>query len=419
MSNILWRVYDLVVNQYFAVVSPTEPTQSPLGNPIDPEATVIIENVSSNEGYNIIESTLSDNRAVQILASNINGGIYMKGGIGGILVETTNSINLQGGAACSLTTTNGNIDISNTSGLVNINGSSGINIGNVSENSAINIGSSGNRMISLGNSLVDTFINTDELNIASRLINIVANQGDFGIRQNGIEASRLILSSSGTNNDAILAFSSGGIQLDSTNQFALTSNALLQLTSNRASGNDITLFTPNGGILINSGIFGVAIDSLNGLIAIGPFGNTGNIEVGNGSVARTIIIGNINSGTNLAIRTDQSIRLTQLARVALADSDANLTVSNLVSGIMTISPSILTTRQLTMPTAASIISNWVEKKIGDSINFTIINEGLGTALVISNTGITTYGNLTINSGTSGTFRIRFSNVTNTIDLFRL
>src|SRR5438552_17531788 len=54
--------------------------------------------------YINIESTLADNKAITISASNVNGGIGITAGLGGITLDTTNSISIDASAASNFST---------------------------------------------------------------------------------------------------------------------------------------------------------------------------------------------------------------------------------------------------------------------------------------------------------------------------
>jgi len=62
---------------------------SPLSGPEEATLDSIVANFVPHlpGDYVIIESTLADNQAIQILASNVAGGILMQAGSGGIAVS--------------------------------------------------------------------------------------------------------------------------------------------------------------------------------------------------------------------------------------------------------------------------------------------------------------------------------------------
>ena len=144
-QRYLWRVYCPSSQQYETILSETEPLVCPSDGitQLDPSFTTIIQSefeemVSS--GYINIDSELADNQAIKILASNVNGGILISSGLGGILINTSNSISLNAQAASNFTTSVGNLSLNATTGLINIDSGTGINIGNNSSTIITNIG---------------------------------------------------------------------------------------------------------------------------------------------------------------------------------------------------------------------------------------------------------------------------------------
>lgn len=126
-------------------------------------------------------------------------------------------------------------------------------------------------------------------------------------------------------------------------------------------------------------------------------------------------LGSLSLKKNLRVKTG-STTTTQVVvtppPVALADAAVTLTVADLKSGLLTITPS--TTRVLTLPTA-TLMADFL-KVIGDSVEFTVINSGADTfhATVAAGSGGSIVGladvrdsDATAASDTgSGTFRIR-------------
>jgi len=154
----LWRVYAIgPPGRYETVVSATEPTVAPSdGSPIDPAETIILEALFLNlstPGYVNLESQLADNQALKINASDANGGIDINSGLGGITIDTTNSVSIDAQAASNFTTTNGNLTLSAIAGLTNIDAGSGVNIGNDAMTSIVLIATgNGAKNVGLGSS---------------------------------------------------------------------------------------------------------------------------------------------------------------------------------------------------------------------------------------------------------------------------
>ena len=184
VERYVWRVYVPSRSAYETVISETEPTTAGDGAAIDMNETIKLQSLFidlSTPGYLNLESTLSDNQAVTINASDINGGIRVLSGIGGILVGTTNAIALNAAAASNFTTTNGNLTLEATAGLVNIDAVSGINIGNNATTTPILIGTSANvKTVEIGNSTgtSSTTINAGTFGV---IIGNNANSGEVHI----------------------------------------------------------------------------------------------------------------------------------------------------------------------------------------------------------------------------------------------
>ena len=257
----------------------------------------------------LLISTIADPQAITIEASNVVGGIYMESGTGGIAMTTTNSFTVTSGGETSINVTNGNLILNSTNALTNVDGYSGINIGNNANGGPININTATQRVVNIGNTLGTTSVNTNtgtggfnvntasggaiSLNSTGSSSNFTltanADSQDLIIALNGTTDSSIIIESQGTGVDAISLNSVGGLQL-------LTQNNPLSIVSNAGVGNAISIDTSSGGgITLNSGSYGIAINASGGLIGIGNFSG-GNIYVGTSSVARDIIVGNNTSG---------------------------------------------------------------------------------------------------------------------------
>ncbi|ARF08685.1 hypothetical protein Catovirus_1_735 [Catovirus CTV1] len=441
-KRYIWRVYCPATSQYETVISDTEPTVCPSDGttPVDPSKTAIIESVFTDiitEGYINIESQLSDSGALKINASNVNGGIIMSSGIGGTNILSTNVISLTGAAASNFTTSSGNLTLKATSGLLDMDGGSGINIGNLSTTTPINIGTSSySKNINIGN-------NTGSTNVTLRS-----------------GSGQLVFNSADTTSDAIQFFSSGGINSNAT--------GIINIATSNNTGGAITLDAAfnNGGITISSGSQGIIISSNGGLIGIGTFSG-GDVQIGTASIARTITIGNststtsvfINSGTGgIAIGNDNSAGEIQLgntssaktvvignnnsgtrifqrygtagiirnqeAETTLSDANSTISMADLLKNIFKITPTV--DRTITLPTASAAVGGISGVQVGDSIDFTIINLSSATdeaSVIISPgsggsiVGYDTVNSYTNNVGTyfssgSGLFRMRFTNVSN-------
>lgn len=91
-----------------------------------------------------VESTLPDPKAITVLASNTDGGIFVKTGTGGMEFDTT-----------------GIISIKSTNNIINIDSTNELNFGNDSTTPQINIGSSLNqKTIIMGNNSTNSILYT-------------------------------------------------------------------------------------------------------------------------------------------------------------------------------------------------------------------------------------------------------------------
>ena len=423
-----------------------------------PEPTNSIQSVP---GYIELNSSLADNGAIRLFASNSAGGIDVDAGLGGIKMDTTNGLLLGAAAASNFTTTNGNLELEATNsgagGLINIDADSGLNIGadastNATNTPIINIGSSATaKTITVGNQTSTTTL---------------ALQGGTG----GVDidtTGQFNITSSSTTADAIKFNTSGGIDADATGtiNFSTASSVGGAITLDAAFG--------GGGITISSGIQGIAVNSNGGLIGIGHWSG-GNVEIGTAAVARTLTLGNVTSTTSVVLNsgtggitignntnsgeiqignvsnaktlivgnnTGSSRLFTrwgtggnvkyQGAETSLTDSSQTLTMTHLLTQILTIGPTA--NRTLTMPTAADAVSAINNVQVNDSIDFTILHTTTSASdpfiTLAMGSGGSSVGFLDIhpktnNAGTyfgsgSATFRLRYTNVTASSEAYTL
>jgi len=516
-----------IVSDY--VASPPTTCPNNALHTIDPDQTQVSDTQYKSfiaEGYINLDSSLSDNQAIKIQASNVNGGIYAHAGFGGIAFDTTNSIGLNANAASNFTTTMGNLTLEATIGLVNIDSGAGTNICNGPTSTPIFIGTSAfTKNIEIGNNTGGTLlalrggtggISLNSADTGSSAITVFSSGGI------DMDATGLINLASGNNTVSAITFDAssngGGVILSSGAQgIILTSNGgpialgswsggdiyvgtaavartvtmgnatgsttlnlssgtggttstttgLVNISSSSSSGSAITLdaSSNNGGVVLASGTQGIYLSSNGGPIALGSF-TGGDVYVGTASVARTIYIGNttsttalnLSSGTGgLTIGNDANGGEIQIGKVAnakvitignstgasrlfnrfgtgglikhqeadvtLSDADATLTIADILKSIFTITPTV--DRTLTLPTAALAVTGISGVEIGDAIDFIIINNSTPTneafIMIANGTGSSITGNTAIapasnnvstfyTSG-SGTFRIRFTNIT--------
>ena len=225
-------------------------------------------------GYINMESTLSDNQAVQINASNINGGILINSGFGGIEIDTTNAISMNANAGSNLSTTLGNVLLQSEPGLVNLDGGAGINIGcdNNLANTVtpivtpiINIGTSSSaKTISIGNSTGTTAVT---MTAGSGDVDINSSSGQVHIMGNNSASDAIKLdASSGTNGVTVLSGSSG-------------------VTVNSGSGKTQIVST-------NTSVDAIRLDSSGGSGGVFLAAGSSGISLGNDGVDHPVVFGN-------------------------------------------------------------------------------------------------------------------------------
>ena len=402
--------------------------------------TIIANHVPPTTGsYAVLGTNMPDPQAVQILAVNPAGGILIRAGTGGILVETTNALMLRAGAASEFTTTLGNILI-HPVGLLNLASSSGINIGANGEASPINIGTDiVPRVITLGNltagSGVHVIVGTESFVVSTSNGGAVRffctgalcnwTLTTTGPGQNlflgvlGNTDSHLILSSEGTSESAIqLSALSGGIRSDiGIHGYRMYSTGPVYISSSQAAGASIFLDSPSGGIALNSGVFGLTINSLGtSPIFIGNFGDTGDIAIGNSPTRRSVYVGNTVSTSQTILRNGtQGLWKTQQSEVVYTDADQTATITELLTGMLVIPPTL--PRTITLPTAAAVMTGASGLTINDSFDFTVINTGTDAVTIAMGAGGVLLGSNVVVVGTSKTFRLRLTNVTATTEAY--
>lgn len=251
-------------------VALTAPQQVTLNGLVAAHVPDPVNQITNTPAYIQLISSLADAQAIQINASNAAGGIYMNAGTGGIDIGTTNSFDVNAGAAISIATTVGNIALG-TPGLVNLNGQSGVNIGNDADAAPVNIGTgAAAKTVTVGNLTGAT------------AVNVLSGTG------------QILINSTSSAANALRINLAGGIDADATGtiNFATGSNAGGAITLDAAFN--------NGGVSIASGSQGIAINSGTGLIGIGHW-SAGDIQLGTSATARTITIGNATGATGIVI----------------------------------------------------------------------------------------------------------------------
>lgn len=375
------------------------------------------DNVETN--YINIETTLADSRAIAIKASSTFGGIAIEAGFGGIDINTTNAISLDAQAASNFTTTNGNLTLQATAGLINIDGGSGINIGNESTTGPVEISTINDRQVDIGNNggvsqinvrtgtggfNVNTNNGAISLNSNNTISNFTnftnADNQDLNIALVGATNSKIKLDSQGIGADAIQFISAGGVIYNAAQP--------IQLISSAASGTAVNIDTfPNGGVNISSGAFGIGINSNGAVLGIGHFSG-GPVYFATAATARDIYFGSNGGPVNIYQRYGNALTTTQYLETALVDpgvgTNTDLTPAQIFGRIIYGTPSIDVT--LTVPATSAFTTALGALQTNDSLDFSVINQSTTNSYTLVATSI--IGNAVVLPGISATFRIKFT-----------
>lgn len=379
---------------------------------LSPGEKIILDDIVANfvpdplGDYVIIESELADSRALQLLASNVNGGIAIESGTGGIAITTTNAFTVASAAESDIKTSGGNLILESTPALVNINGGSGVNInssgqvniGNVLQPSVVTVQTAS----LLANASSLSLNATTPSNLT---INTSADDQDLTIAILGATDSSIKLSSQGVGSDSISLNSQGGILLYSES----ANNHPINIVSNTNIANAVNIDTNGGGggIVISAGSFGVTMNANGGAIGIANF-SAGDVYFGTAATPRVLYFGTDSAATTIYQRFGKGNIVTQPPpTVAISPLAATHLSTKIIHG----TPSGVVTLDLPLP--SDIVTLFPELKIGDSFDFSVINEATssGNEYVLNAGAQTVVGNATVLFGASGLFRVRMTNIT--------
>ena len=412
-ERYLWKVYCLgPPGRYETIISETEPVTCPSGGPIDPSETIKLQSLFidiSTPGYVNLESSLADNQAIKIQASSQFGGIDIDAGAGGITMDTPNSILLNAGAQSTFATSNGNLEFEAELGLLNLRAGSGINIGSVTT-PVINVqaGSGGINLDTTGQISLDSTGSANNWTATS-----TGDGQNLTLALLGSTQSKIELISQGTGEDSIRLLTVGGIDVDAS--------STINLASASSSGAAIMLDAAfnNGGINLSAGSQGIAINSTTSIIGIGHWSGT-DVLIGTAPISRVITIGNATGSTRLVERWGSGGHVEhQEEPVSLPDSDSTLLVSQLLVGLIVISPT--SDVELTLPSFNDLLNGLGGGTLeGDSVKFTIINTSLTNFVVlIPGLGGSIVGNESIVPNSSASWTLRMGIGTSSYVLYRL
>jgi hypothetical protein len=336
-------------------------------------------NVLSGSGQILVTSTSSANDALRI---NLSGGIDADtaGTISFATSDTT-------GAAITLDASSGN---------------GGVNIASGSQGIAIN---SGTGLIGIGH----------------------WSGGDIQLGTSAIARTITIGNATGATSVPIVG-GTGGVLIDATGVVEINSSGGSISIGNDAVSQNINIGTSGSRITV---IGNANASSLLSLVSgswgltIGNDASGGEVQIASSANAKTVRIGNNTSGSRIFQLWSPGggfIR-SQGAPTGLSDADATLTIGQLLTDILTITPT--TTRTLTLPTAALAVAGISSIAVDSCIDFCIMNLATGVSdpdiVIAMGSGGTAVGNMGVfprinNAGTynysgTGTFRMRFTNVT--------
>ena len=281
-------------------------------------------------------------------------------------------------------------------------------------------------------------INPSETIIMASLFINLSTPGYVNIRSELSDNQAIKIYASDPNGGIDMDAGFGGITIDTTNSISLDAAAASNFTTTvgnlllRASTGLLNLESGAGINIGNS--LGVAIligtadalkhinigstntsssttiNSGTGGITIGNNSSGGEIHIAsNNDTARTVVINNNNTFTRTFLRYGLGGGLIKTQGAAIwvpGDNDTNLVLSHLIDGILSGTPDA--PRQLLLPNAENAIIS--AATVDDSIDFSVINKGIGTYTVVPGTGGSVDGNPLVSAGTSGLFRLRYTNV---------
>jgi hypothetical protein len=389
-----------------------------------------IDNIEEYTGRIQFTSSLADSQAISLIASDSDGGIYLNAQNGGIVIDANGAVAIT------------SADVASIDGF-------GVNIGNGDYTTPINIGSSSAaKVINIGNvtGATSVAINSGSSGIAvttSGGYSLAAGSNGISIGNDGTSHPITIGNSTGSSSVAIKS-GAGNIDIGienvakSINIGNTVAGTSVSISSNNTGGggnitiassgsSSTTTLTSAGTVTIGDGsVTAININPGSGNLSVG---GTGNINVATSGAGRHVSIGNTGSASKLSLRWGESggfFTTHQETPTSLANGNATLTMDNnsstgILNRILVGSPSLA--RNLTMPTAASAVSAISGVQVNDAIDFTIIaSGGVSSYTLVTNTGVTLTGSMTVSSGISGTFRIHFTNVssgTETYAVYRI
>lgn len=268
----------------------------------------------------------------------------------------------------------GNLILESQNALINIDGAVGINIGNMT--------GSTEKIINIGNATGST-----QLNLFSGTGGLTFETGEIGpllLYPKG-SSSELILTSSDDNQN--LTIGVNGVY-----------DTSLNIISSGITEDAIKIEALNGGINMDCATGGFTLDT------------TGQIYL---TAQNELTF----TSTQLIQRASEYIKFMPTP-ITLGDSNATLTIVELLSGHLVINPT--EEKTLTLPTASLAVAGVSNVSVGDAIYFSICNLSiidLATIIISVGTGGTLDCNNIININSSGQFALRFTNVSDSNEAY--
>ena len=345
-----------------------------------------------------IALTGSNNSSLILSSSGTGSDAIIFNTSGGIDADATGTINFATGSSAGGAIT---LDAAfNNGGLTLAAGSQGIAIN--SGTGLIGIGHWSAGDIQIGNSATARTITIGNTT-STTAVNINTGTGDFNLNSQ----------------DAILLDCAGVLEMNSSGGVINIGNDAVNQNMNIGTSGSrvITIGNTSASSAVNivSGSFGAT------------FGNDasgGEIQIAASANAKTVKVGNDTSGSRLFHRWGTGGHITyQPTHTSLSNASATLSVAQLLTQILTMTPTI--GRTLTLPTAAGMVSGISGIAVNDCIEFRIMNLQASASdpqiTVAMGTGGTAIGRMIVDvavnnaatyvySGT-GVFRLRMTNVT--------
>ena len=160
-------------------------------------------------------------------------------------------------------------------------------------------------------------------------------------------------------------------------------------------------------------------------LTIGNDANPGGIYIASINTDKTVTIGNSSTFTRIHLRYGEGGGLIkkQSPAVFISDADTNILTAHLLNGIL--AGTLTTTRQLLLPTAATLVASIPGVEVNDCFDFSVINRSnVGGFTIVPDTGGSVDGNNFVDAviDKSSQFRLCVTNIgagTETYVIYRM